>query len=67
VKHIGPVIAPAMVNRIVNTLKTFGIGISPGGHKMPIATLDSQLARDNVSLENRLMIKSLLRQIDAIE
>jgi hypothetical protein len=63
----GPWTHEAIVKSIANTLKPFGIGVSPGGPKMPIATLDAELTRNKVSLENRLMIKSMLRQIDAIE
>jgi hypothetical protein len=61
-------IDPASVPKAITAkLGEFGIELSPAGERWNVARLDGYLARQNVSLENRLMVKSLLRQADAIE
>ncbi len=52
---------------IIAKLAEFGVELSSAGAKWPVPLLDGYLARQNVSVENRMMVKSLLRQIDAIE
>jgi hypothetical protein len=52
---------------ITAKLAEFGVELSPAGEKWNVGRLDAYMQLQNVSLENRLMVKSLLRQADAIE
>jgi hypothetical protein len=52
---------------ITAKLAEFGVELSSAGAKWPVPLLDQYLARQNVSVENRMMVKSLLRQIDSLE
>jgi hypothetical protein len=61
---VDPKAAPAA---ILAKLAEFGVELSPAREKWPVALLDGYLARQGTKTEDRLMVKSLLRQIDAIE
>jgi hypothetical protein len=47
------------------TLKRFGIEIPYGGAQWTTAALDGFLRARNVSIEDRLLVKTLLRQLGA--
>jgi hypothetical protein len=49
------------------TLKRHGIDIPHSGKQWTVAALDGFLRARNVSIEDRLIIKSMLRQVDALE
>jgi hypothetical protein len=62
-----PVDAQAFPAAVVNKLRKFGVELSASGAKWPVKLLDGYLSRQGVKLEDRLEVKSLLREVGGLE